>query len=614
MRIDQWVPALHRGDAIGDSARLMRDAFRSWGHTADVYALELDADLAGDGRDFAEWRPDSATDVVILHYALPSPLTPALKAHRGRRVLLHHNITPPEFFADDDPEMVRICALGEQELATLAGHVDLGLADSEFNRRELEALGFRRTGVLPIYLDFAPLPRGSKPRAARSARGRPHQPALRGPAGSEQAPGRPDPPGLSYWKRFIASDVRLLLVGKLPRRRPLLRRPAGLCLRGGLHALRGGLHRPRRPRRPPGLLRGGRPLRLHERARGLRRPPRRVDAHARAGARLLRHRRARHPRRRGRAVHREAPRRGGRAGPPPRHRRGLREPSSPARIAASPRSPPPPWSRPCAATWSRCERAPADRVRGPALRRGRHRGLRVAGPRRGRAPGRVLRRHRLHDLRPRLRDLAQRAAGRGGDASRASGCGASRSRRSATSPPSTRSRSRSTAGATPARRSWLFLRRQGPVRAAARGGARRGARALRGGRLLHLPLLPDLLGAQGRPRAVGARSHHPRRAAAALRDLPRGVRAAPGLRLPAPGPRRRSSARASRSAIGQPSVVGMGVEVVREARRRGLPHPPRHRPARTPLYAGRIDAGKGCARDARPLRALPPRSSGRRPT
>ena len=50
VRIDQWVPALHRGDAIGDSARLMRDAFRSWGHEADVYALELDADLEGDGR------------------------------------------------------------------------------------------------------------------------------------------------------------------------------------------------------------------------------------------------------------------------------------------------------------------------------------------------------------------------------------------------------------------------------------------------------------------------------------------------------------------------------------------------------------------------------------
>ena len=112
MRIDQWVPALHRGDAIGDSARLMRDAFRAWGHQADVYALDLDADLEGDGRRFSAWRPGGPEDVVILHFALPSPMTAALREHEGRRVLLHHNITPPEFFAPWDEELARICVVG----------------------------------------------------------------------------------------------------------------------------------------------------------------------------------------------------------------------------------------------------------------------------------------------------------------------------------------------------------------------------------------------------------------------------------------------------------------------------------------------------------------------
>ena len=68
---------------------------------------------------------------MILHYALPSPLSAALREHRGRRVLLHHNITPPEFFVGWDEEMVRICARGREELKTLVGHVDLALADSE---------------------------------------------------------------------------------------------------------------------------------------------------------------------------------------------------------------------------------------------------------------------------------------------------------------------------------------------------------------------------------------------------------------------------------------------------------------------------------------------------
>jgi len=218
LRIDQWVPALHRGDAIGDSARLMRDAFRAWGHEADVYGLELDEDLEGDGRPFSQWRAGGAGDVVILHYALPSPLSAALETHRGRRVLLHHNITPPEFFVGHDPELARICAIGQREFRRLAPHVDLGLADSEFNRRELEEAGFARTGVLPIYLDFRRYRERPDPVLARMlADGRTNLLFV----------GRVTPNKrqedlvrlASYWRRFISPDVRLLLVGKLPRRR-----------------------------------------------------------------------------------------------------------------------------------------------------------------------------------------------------------------------------------------------------------------------------------------------------------------------------------------------------------------------------------------------------------
>ena len=218
MRVDQWVPALHKGDAIGDSARLMRDAFRSWGLTADVYALELDEELKGDGRPWPDWRPGGPEDVVILHYALPSALTAALKEHRGRRVLLHHNITPPEFFSGYDAEMARICAIGRDELRGLAGHVDLGLADSEFNRRELEAAGFARTGVLPIYLDFARYREPPSPVLARAlGDGRTNVLFV-----GRVAPNKRHEDLIrlaSYWKKFISPDLRLLLVGKLPRRR-----------------------------------------------------------------------------------------------------------------------------------------------------------------------------------------------------------------------------------------------------------------------------------------------------------------------------------------------------------------------------------------------------------
>jgi glycosyltransferase involved in cell wall biosynthesis len=218
LRIDQWVPALHRGDAIGDSARLMRDAFRSWGHTADVYALELDADLVGDGRAFADWQPGGPADVVILHFAVPSPLTPAFREASGRRVLLHHNITPPEYFLGWDDDLARICRVGREQLETLKAHCDLGLADSEFNRRELEALGIARTGVLPICLDFDRYREADSPVLRR---------ALEDGRVNLLFVGRLVPNKrpedlirlVSYWKRFVSRDVRLVLVGKPPRER-----------------------------------------------------------------------------------------------------------------------------------------------------------------------------------------------------------------------------------------------------------------------------------------------------------------------------------------------------------------------------------------------------------
>ena len=149
MIVNQWVPAAHRGDAIGDSARKVRDMLRAAGHESELYALTIDDDLRREVRPFSDTAATTG-DVTIFHFALPSPMTDAFAALKGARVLQYHNITPAHFFAPYDAGLFRLAALGRRELATLAGKVDLALGDSDFNRQELEALGFASTGVLPI--------------------------------------------------------------------------------------------------------------------------------------------------------------------------------------------------------------------------------------------------------------------------------------------------------------------------------------------------------------------------------------------------------------------------------------------------------------------------------
>jgi L-malate glycosyltransferase len=152
MIVNQWVPAAHRGDAVGDNARALRDLLRRLGHVAELYALSVDDDLEGDVR---EWSHAEARrgDVTILHFAMPSPMTGALSTLPGLRVLCYHNVTPPEFFAPYDAQLTRLTALGRRELATLVGRVDLAMGVSAYNRSELDAMGFRPTGILPLLLD-----------------------------------------------------------------------------------------------------------------------------------------------------------------------------------------------------------------------------------------------------------------------------------------------------------------------------------------------------------------------------------------------------------------------------------------------------------------------------
>src|SRR5262249_44213454 len=93
MIINQWVPAAHQGDAIGDSARRVRDLLRRMGYDSDLYAMTIDDQLRDQVRRFEDPAARRG-DITIFHYALPSPMTEAFASLRhGGRILQYHNVT-----------------------------------------------------------------------------------------------------------------------------------------------------------------------------------------------------------------------------------------------------------------------------------------------------------------------------------------------------------------------------------------------------------------------------------------------------------------------------------------------------------------------------------------
>lgn len=154
MRVDQLVPAFHRGDAIGDTASHMKEFFLSQGFDSQIYCLSRDEGLEEECELFSSFPLPSSSDITILHFALPSPLTEAFRALPSKKLMMYHNITPAEFFSGFSEELAAISRRGREELCSLAPHVSLVLADSEYNQQEILKLGFQRAEVFPLFVDF----------------------------------------------------------------------------------------------------------------------------------------------------------------------------------------------------------------------------------------------------------------------------------------------------------------------------------------------------------------------------------------------------------------------------------------------------------------------------
>jgi L-malate glycosyltransferase len=154
--VHQLVPNFGYGDAISNHVRALRGVLRSWGHPSDVYARHIHRQLARDAHLYLRYRSIASRDnLLVLHFSIGSELTSFFADLPDRKVVVYHNITPPEYYVGINPKVADGCRRGRRELARLAGVTDLGLGVSEFNRLELEAVGFRRTGVLPILVDWS---------------------------------------------------------------------------------------------------------------------------------------------------------------------------------------------------------------------------------------------------------------------------------------------------------------------------------------------------------------------------------------------------------------------------------------------------------------------------
>jgi glycosyltransferase involved in cell wall biosynthesis len=172
--IHQFVPMLHRDDAVGRHTLRLREVLVARGIDSQIYVEMVDPETEAETSLFSRYADQAQRgDVLIYQFATASAMAPWLAERRETLVVNYHNVTPPEYYAAWNNPMARHQLRALHERASLAPRTALGLAVSAFNEAELRAAGYANTAVVPPAA-IAPTSgadtRGAAPPSGRGAR------------------------------------------------------------------------------------------------------------------------------------------------------------------------------------------------------------------------------------------------------------------------------------------------------------------------------------------------------------------------------------------------------------------------------------------------------------
>jgi glycosyltransferase involved in cell wall biosynthesis len=156
MRVVQLLPTLSFGDAIGNDTIALKGVISEMGYDTAIYAENIDKRLPeGIAQKADKLRDLKKEDVLIYHKSTGTDLTFKIDNYKCRRIMVYHNITPPEFFRPYSTAATQLTEHGYKGVEYLRDKIDYVLAVSAYNRSELVKMGYTcPMDIRPILIKF----------------------------------------------------------------------------------------------------------------------------------------------------------------------------------------------------------------------------------------------------------------------------------------------------------------------------------------------------------------------------------------------------------------------------------------------------------------------------
>jgi|GEM_PF-257740 len=154
--VHQFHPTIAYGDAVGNDCFELQQLLWRSGARSELFAQEARPEVRAFVRDWPDLRTEPTDGAALLvHLSMGNESLDEVGELPIPKAVVYHNITPARFFEGVSDHNRHYAELGREQLARLATRSELGIGDSEFNRKELEAAGYAKTAVVPILIDWS---------------------------------------------------------------------------------------------------------------------------------------------------------------------------------------------------------------------------------------------------------------------------------------------------------------------------------------------------------------------------------------------------------------------------------------------------------------------------
>lgn len=156
MRIVQLLTTMSFGDAVGNDTIALGKVLKDMGCDTGIYAENIDSRLPKNtALPIEKLKNLKKDDVIIYHKSTGTDLSFRLEKYDCRKIMIYHNITPPEFFRPYNDASAALTEYGLEGVKHLRDKIDYCLCDSSFNKANLVDMGYTcKIDVRPILIPF----------------------------------------------------------------------------------------------------------------------------------------------------------------------------------------------------------------------------------------------------------------------------------------------------------------------------------------------------------------------------------------------------------------------------------------------------------------------------